>query len=86
MIEYLLLDVYKIKRIAKTGAAYRFKVRLIVTGFDMLKGLDYEDNFSPTPAISIARTMVSIATVNNLEFHSIDIGETFTQADKKLLI
>ena len=32
--------VYKIKRSAKTGAAYRFKARLFVRGFEMEKGKD----------------------------------------------
>jgi hypothetical protein len=68
--------VYKLKRNAKTGAAYRFKARLIVRGFEMVKGLDYEDTFSPTPGISIARLMVSIATANDLELHSVDIEQT----------
>jgi hypothetical protein len=45
--------VYKIKRSSKTGAAYRFKARLIVRGFEMEKGVDYVDNcFSPTPGLS----------------------------------
>jgi len=74
--------VYKLKRNAKTGAAYRFKARLIVRGFEMVKGLDYEDNFSPTPGISIARLMVSIVAANDLELHSVDIEQAFTQADK----
>ena len=30
--------VYKVKRSSKTGAAYRFKSRLIVRGFEMEKG------------------------------------------------
>ena len=74
--------VYKLKRNAKTDAAYRLKTRLIVRGFEMVKGLDYEDNFSPTPGISIARLMVSIAAANDLELHSVDIEQAFTQADK----
>ncbi len=48
--------VYKIKRPAKTGTAYRFKTRLIVRGFEMEKGKDHLQNFSPTPGIAIART------------------------------
>jgi hypothetical protein len=47
----------------------------------MVEGLDYEDNFSPTPCISIVRVMVSIATANDLELHSVDIEQVFTQAD-----
>jgi hypothetical protein len=74
--------VYKLKRNAKTGAAYRFKARMCVRGFEMVKGLDYEDNFSPTPGISIVRFMVSISTSNDLELHSVDIEQAFVQADK----
>ncbi len=57
--------VYKLKRNAKTGASYRFKAMMCVRGFEMVKGLNYEDNFCPTPGISFARLMVSIATVND---------------------
>jgi hypothetical protein len=39
---------------------------MCVRGFEMVKGLDYEDNFSPTPGISIPRIMVSISAVNDL--------------------
>ncbi len=53
--------VYKIKRSAKTGEAYRFKARMIVRGFEMEKGVDYVDNFSPTPGLAVARLMMSLA-------------------------
>ena len=46
--------VSKIKRYARTGAAYRLKARLIVRGFEMEKEKDYDQNFSPTPGIAIA--------------------------------
>jgi hypothetical protein len=74
--------VYKIKRNAKTGADYRFKSRLIVRGFEMEKHVDYHDNFSPTPDIAMSRIMVSLAAANDLELHSVDIEQAFTQADK----
>ncbi len=67
--------VYKIKRNAKTGAAYRFKARLIVRGFEMEKHVDYDDNFSPTPGIAMARIMVSLGAANDLELHSVDIEQ-----------
>ncbi len=51
--------VYKIKRSAKTGAAYRFKARLIVRGFEVEKGKHYDKKFSPTPGIAIARIITS---------------------------
>jgi hypothetical protein len=74
--------VYKLKRNAKTGSVYHFKSRLIVRGFEMVKGLDYEVSFSPTPGISITRLMVSITATNDLELHSVDIEQVFTQTDK----
>jgi hypothetical protein len=80
--EFTSRYVYKIKRNAKTGAAYRFKARLIVRGFEMEKHVDYDDNFSPTPGIALARIMVSLAAANDLELHSVDIEQAFTQADK----
>jgi hypothetical protein len=46
----------------------------------MEKYVDYDDNFSPTPGIALAR--VSLASANDLELHSVDIEQAFTQADK----
>jgi hypothetical protein len=80
--EFTSRYVYKIKWNAKTGAPYRFKARLIVRGFEMEKHVDYDDNFSSTPNIALARIMVSLAAANNLELHSVDIEQAFTQDDK----
>ena len=44
--------------------------------------MDYDDNFSPTTGIAMARIMVSLAAANDLEVHSVDIEQVFTQADK----
>ena len=74
--------VYKIKRSAKTGEAYRFKARMIVRGFEMEKGVDFIDNFSPTPGLAVARLMMSIAIANGMELHKVDIEQAFLQADK----
>ena len=74
--------VYKIKRSASTGEAYRFKARMIVRGFEMEKGVDYADNFSPTPGLAVARLMMSIAIANDMELHKVDIEQAFLQADK----
>ena len=38
--------VYKIKRCARTGEAYRFKARMIVRGFEMEKCVDFIDSLS----------------------------------------
>jgi hypothetical protein len=78
--------VYKIKRNAKTGAAYRLKARLIVRGFEMEKHVDYDDNFSPTPGIqcALARIMVPLAAANNNQIILNFILWTFNRALQKL--
>ena len=48
----------------------------------MEKGKDYLQKFSPTPGIAIARIITSIVAANDLDLHSIDIEQTFLQADK----
>ena len=74
--------VYKLKRSASTGAVYRFKARLIVRGFQMEKGVDYEDSFSPTPGLAVTRLMLALAVANDMELHAVDIEQAFLQADK----
>ena len=74
--------VYKLKRSAVTGEVYRFKARLIVRGFQMEKGIDYEDSFSPTPGMAVGRFMLSLAVANEYKLHACDIEQAFLQADK----
>jgi hypothetical protein len=55
---------------------------MIVLVFDMEKGVDFVDNFSPTPSLAVARLMMSLAVANDMELHQIDIEQAFLQADK----
>jgi hypothetical protein len=74
--------VYKLKRSAITGEVYRFKARLIVRGFQMEKGVDFDDSFSPTPGLAVGRFMLSLAVANDYDLHACDIEQAFLQADK----
>jgi len=74
--------VYKLKQSATTGEVYRFKARLIVRGFQMEKGVDFDDSFSPTPGLAVGRFMLSLAVANDYELHACDIEQAFLQADK----
>jgi hypothetical protein len=74
--------VYKLKRSAITGEVYLFKARLIVRGFQMEKGVDFDDSFSPTPGLAVGRFMLSLAVANDYELHACDIEQAFLQADK----
>ena len=48
----------------------------------MEKGVDYVDNFSPTPGLAVAPLMMSLAVANNMVLHKIDIEQAFLQTDK----
>ncbi len=37
---------------------YRFKARLIVRGFQMETGVDFDDSLSPTPGLADGRFML----------------------------
>ena len=74
--------VYKLKRDAITGKVSRFKARLIVQGFKMQQDVDYNDTFSPTPGSTATRVVVSIATAEDMELHSVDFTQAFIQADR----
>ena len=59
----------------------RFKARLIVQGFKMQQDVDYNDTFSPTPGSTATRTIISIATAEDLELYNVDFTQTFIQTD-----
>ena len=74
--------VYKLKRDAISGKVSRFKARLIVQGFQMQQDVDYNDTFSPTLGSTATRTIISIATAEDLELHSVDFTQAFIQAGR----
>jgi len=72
---------YKIKR--KGGEFDKFKVHLVVQGQHMRrKGEDcvgdYDDAFSPVPAASGFRTILSLATQQNMYTDHVDISQAFS--------
>ena len=74
--------VYKVKCDAISGKVSRFKARLIVQGFKIQQDVDYNDTFSPTLGSTATRTIISIATAEDLELHSVDFAKAFIQADR----
>ena len=50
----------------------------------MEKGNDCDQNFSPTPSISNARIITSMAAANDLMLRSMDIEQAFLLASKLL--
>ena len=75
---------YKIKR--KGGKSDKCKVRLVVQGQHMhRKGEDsvgnYDNAFSPVPAASGFRTILNLATQQNMYTDHVDISQAFIQGE-----
>ena len=57
---------FRVKR-DNLGAINKFKARLIAQGFSQVKGLDYNETFSPTIKFTTIRLMIALACRYNLE-------------------
>ena len=52
--------VYKVK-LKANGEVERYKSRLVAKGYNLQKGLDYYETFSPVAKMVIVRTVISVA-------------------------
>ena len=80
-IEFLVLD-FTIRLSERGGEFDKCKVRLVVQGQHMkrkkAKGVgDYDDAFSPVPAASGFRTILSLATQLDMFTDHVDISQAF---------
>ena len=63
---------FRVKR-DNLGAVNKFKARLIAQGFSQVKGIDYNEIFSPTIKFTTIRLMIALTCRYNLELCHIDI-------------
>jgi hypothetical protein len=59
------------------GSIDKFKARLVAKGFRQFKGIDYFDTYAHVARISSIRTLVSLASIFNLEIHQMDVKIAF---------
>lgn len=74
--------VYKIKG-SSTNEPDLFKARLVVRGFSQVKGLDYEETFSPVARFSSIRTVFSLAAHKSYKIKNFDIKTAFLNGTLK---
>lgn len=68
--------VFSIKR-KSNGEIDRYKARLCARGFTQIKGIDYEETFSPTVRYDSIRILLSIAAREKFEIQQFDVKTAF---------
>lgn len=68
--------VYKLKKDAY-GNVTKYKARLVVKGFNQVKGVDYEETFAPVIRHSSLRTLFALAAEMGLRMKHLDVDTAF---------
>jgi len=56
-------------------------VRLVARGFTQTFGVDYNETFAPVTKFVSIRCILALATIEDMEFHQMDIKTAFLNGD-----
>ncbi|CAI7932775.1 unnamed protein product [Closterium sp. NIES-54] len=71
--------IFRVKR--PPGSPPVFKARYVARGFSQRHGVDFFQNFSPTPKMTTLRVLLHIAAQRDYELHSFDFSTAFLQGN-----
>jgi hypothetical protein len=71
--------VFKLKE--QDGEPVVYKSRLVPLGCHQIEGKDYVDTYAPVSKYTSFRVLMSIAAVENLEVHQMDVHNAFPNAE-----
>lgn len=74
--------VYKIK-LGPKGEISRYKARLVAQGFSQVKGLNFNETFTPVARLTSIRSILSFAVKRGLKVYQLDIDQTYLYGDLK---
>ncbi|CAI7871448.1 unnamed protein product [Closterium sp. NIES-54] len=69
--------IFRVKR--PPGSPPVFKARYVARGFSQREGVDFFQNFSPTPKMTTLRVLLHVAAQRDYELHSLDFSTAFLQ-------
>ncbi|CAI7835773.1 unnamed protein product [Closterium sp. NIES-53] len=69
--------IFRVKRLL--GSPPAFKARYVARGFSQRQGVDYVQNFSPTPKMTTLWVLPQVAAQRDYELHSLEFSTTFLQ-------
>ena len=61
----------------ENGSVNRFKARLVAQGYSQVKGVDYDEVFSPVVQNTSVRSLLVLANAHALEIHQMDVKTAF---------
>lgn len=61
----------------EAGEIYRYKARIVAQRFSQVPGLDYDETYAPVSRLTSLRVFLTIATVEDLVVHQLDIQTAF---------
>ncbi|KAL0561264.1 hypothetical protein IC582_001686 [Cucumis melo] len=69
------------KKFKPDGSIDKYKARLVAKGFRQRENMDFFNTFSSVTRITSIRVLISIAVLNNLLIHQMDVKTTFLNGD-----
>ncbi|CAI7814794.1 unnamed protein product, partial [Closterium sp. NIES-54] len=72
--------IFRVKR--PPGSPPAFKERYVARGFSQRQGVDFFQNFSPTPKMTTLRVLLHVAAQRDYELHSLDFSTAFLQGSQ----
>ena len=72
--------IFKTKR-KVDGTIERFKIRLVIRGFNQRHSIDYFDLHAPVARIATIRVLITFAAIQKLVIHQMDMKTTFLNGE-----
>ena len=72
--------VFKVKT-RSDGTVERYKVRLVIRGFQQEHGQDYDETFSPVVHMTTIMTLIAVVVVHQWSLFQLDVKNVFLHGD-----